>query len=156
MSPYPTKDTWVLVCDGSHAKIFVNSGPNDGLRQIRDADTDIRKIRDLITGGRGRNRSGVGQNHAYSQPNPREAEKEAFIKRIAQAINDNERFMDRLIIAAPPKALHTLRQELSPQVQRKLSGEINKDLTKNDTDELPQYLGKFLNIADPLERGTIH
>lgn len=155
MSPYTTHNTWILVCDGGHAKFFENHGANDSLHQIRKLDIDIPKAEDLITGDRGRNHSSANaaERHAYSQPDPRRQQKETFLKHIAQTVNRNLSALSRLIVIAPPQALHVLRQELSPQAQEKIVAEIPKDLTKSDERTLPQFLVEHMNIRKPTKLG---
>ena len=155
MSPYTARKTWILVCDGGHAKFYENHGANDSLHQIRKLNIDIPKAGDLITGERGRNRasSNSTEGHAYSQPNPRQQQKEDFLKQVAVTVNRNLGGIFRLVVAAPPKALHILRRELSPQAQQKIIAEIPKDLTKSDERNLPQFLAEYLNIREPVNHG---
>lgn len=153
MSPRPhhLQDTWILVCDGTHAKMYVNHGPKDGVHQLGEEEIRIPKTGDLITSGRGRNQQPGNQSesHAYAQPDPRRLEKEHFLKHVAQVVNDNNASIERLIVAAPAKALHILRAELSKQIQKKIISEIDKDLTKCDEQTLPQFLTGHMNLQDP-------
>lgn len=149
-SPYATHDTWIVVCDGSHAKFFVNHGANDGVHQIKKTDVPLPKVGDLITGGRGRNQppGNMAENHAYSRPDPREQRKEDFLRDVAEAINCRHQEISRLVIAAPPKALGILRNALSGKMRERVIGEIDKDLTKSDERNLPQFLTEHMNLRD--------
>ena len=75
-------------------------------------------------------------------------------KRGAQMLNEREAEFSRLIIAAPPSALHVLREELSFQTKEKIIGEINKDLTKENVSSLPQLLKPFMRVFGPLHDYT--
>lgn len=159
MSPSPNHlhskhDTWILVCDGTHAKMYVNHGPKDGVHQVSEKEIKIPRVRDIVTSDRGRNQAPGNQteNHAYDQPNPRRVEKEHFLKHVAQAVNDNNGAIERLIVAAPPQALHILREELSPHIRKKILCEIDKNLTKCDELTLPQFLTDHMNLQDPKEK----
>jgi protein required for attachment to host cells len=57
-----------------------------------------------------------------------------------------EKAYDRLVIVAPPKALGDLRAALSEQVKPHVYAELDKDLVKTPTAELPQHLGAVMPI----------
>lgn len=155
MTRYTAHKTWILVCDGGHAKFYENHGANDSLHKIRSMNHDIPKVEDIVTGGRGRNHSSAdaSERHAYSQPDQRWLQKEHFLKRVAAFVNRNLGGVSRLIVIAPPKALHVLRRKLSPQAQEKISSEIAKDLTKSDEHSLMGFLADHLNIRQPVKHG---
>lgn len=152
MSPYSAPQTWILVCDSANVKLFINRGPRDSVHQTDMAVQDIPPIGELVTDvpGRGQPSAHSVAHHAYDEPNPRNQKKELFLRNIAHVVNKHAKEFNRLIIAAPPKALHVLRETLSPQVKEKIIGEINKDLTKSDERTLPQFLKDYLNLRDPL------
>lgn len=152
MSPYSAPTTWILVCDSANVKLFVNRGPRDSVHQRDMAMQDIPPIGDLVTDvpGRSQPSANSAMHHAFEQPNPRDQQKEQFLRNVANVMNGHVKDFNRLIVAAPPKALHVLREALSPQVKEKIVGEINKDLTKSDERTLPQFLKDHLNLRDPL------
>lgn len=145
--------TWILACDSGRARLFVNRSMQDGVHEMQDMIHPVPKTSELVTGKRGRNKPGYGflRRHAYDPAsNPREKEKEEFVKRLANMLNEREAEYHRLIVAAPPPALHGLREGLSPKVKEKIIGEINKDLTKENESTLQQYIKPFMSVHDPL------
>lgn len=147
--PYHAEDTWILVCNGGQAKFYVNHGPNEGVHEVDAIAQPVPPVGDLITGDRGRNQPPGHQrgNQAYQHADPRQQQKETFLKQVAYAVNNNISQIPRLVVIAPAKALHVLREELSPQVRKKIVSEIDKDLTKSNESNLPQFLAAHMNIA---------
>ncbi|MEQ1790229.1 MAG: host attachment protein [Rickettsiales bacterium] len=76
--------TLVLVCNSSHAKLFINRGAHDGLHMLDEEMHAIPKAGDLVSNARGRNKAGKDSqaHHAYEPPSDaREMEKANFIQR---------------------------------------------------------------------------
>lgn len=143
--------TWVLLCDSGSYKLFVNHGRNDGLRQIEGEERNVAKTTDLVSNQRGRNKASEGAvaRHAYEPPtDPREKEKSDFITEVAEKINARESDFARLIIAAPPSALHGLRQALSAKVKSKIVGELNKDLMHENASTLPHFIKEIMELKN--------
>lgn len=150
MKPYGSTETWILVCDGAHAKLFINHGGNDGVHREAETAQDIPPAHEIRTNRRGRNRSHPSNAlHAFtSTDGVREQKKETFLKEVAEKINQAAGQINRLVVAAPPKALAVLRDALSPQVKTKIVAEIDKDLTHSDERTLPQHLKEYINLRD--------
>ena len=144
--------TWILLADGTQARIACNDGPGRGVKLVfgetlhgrnlpgREIDSD-RPGRTFDSHGKGR--------HAKESPtDPRENEKQHFIRDLA-ALLDKEATRgryDRLVLVAPPKALGYLRDALSDQVRNRITGEIDKDLVHLPIRDLPPHLGKVLAV----------
>lgn len=77
-----------------------------------------------------------------------EQEDSAFIDRLPERFNlaADRKEVERLILAAPPKALGKLRHALDPETRKRVIGEIDKDLTDAPPRELPAFLGEVINI----------
>lgn len=144
--------TWVLIADGSRARLFANGGVGKGLEPALDQEfigTNIssgdiasdRPGRTFDSGGEGR--------HAMEPPtDPKRHAKYAFAHEIAgilESARKSHRF-ERLVVVAPPKALGDLRSEFSVELQRMVTAEMNKDLTQVPTRELPDHLGKVMAV----------
>jgi len=138
--------TWILVADGSQARLFCNDGPGRGVAPLSD---------DLLTGcnlpGReimsdrpGRTFDSTGQGRHAKEPrtNPREVEKRRFAHTLAAMLEDglNQGRFDCLVLVAPPRALGQLRDELSESVRDKISAELAKDLTHTPEHKPPEHL----------------
>lgn len=145
--------SWIVVADGGNAKIFVSEGPGKGLRPLPEEarDAELHSAgRDILTERPGRSFDSVGGGrHAMEPPSDaRRAEKVAFLSTLAAHLGDcalSGRFA-RLVLVAEPRALGALRQHLPDAAQKKVHGEIAKNLTKATTEEVAQHVGTLLAI----------
>jgi protein required for attachment to host cells len=127
--------TWVLLCDGGESKLFASQGDGKALVEIHDdkQDDEISKASEQID----------------SQATPADMREDKFIVSIAAKINSKENAFTRLVITAPPNALHALRNALSDGVQAKIIGELNKDLMHENASTLPRHIKQFFDVKDP-------
>lgn len=136
------KKEWVLVIDGSRAKILQKDGvtlvhvfPTYHASEILlDVDKDARKP------GTIRQTQGFLGNVFSPHEDYRELEKEKFVSNIAHIINQNYRSFDQLSIIAPADRLGDIRNKLIPQVLQKINKEISKDLTKAPLEDVYDYM----------------
>tara|TARA_R110000823_G_scaffold47903_19_gene122020 strand:- start:12934 stop:13380 length:447 start_codon:yes stop_codon:yes gene_type:complete len=144
--------TWILVADGSKARIYEYMGPNEALRLLDNGEFSHsnKPSREIAQEKRGRVfHSADGSRSAMERPSdPHEFEKKRFAAQLADHLNQEEkkRRFDRLIVVAPPKSLGELRQQLSSAVLERVAGEIDKELTNLDPADLPKHLQPVLNI----------
>ncbi len=126
--------TWALIADGARAHIVLSEGPDQGLRPALDHDFAAPHGYDRDAGtdkpGRGRNPGSGGHSYGH-ELTWHEYQKERFAKDMAEVVNKaaSQNAFDKLVIAAPPKALGDLRDHLNKPAQERLSGEVHKDLT---------------------------
>lgn len=127
--------TWVLLCDGGKSKIFASHGDGQALEEIRDDKQE----------------NGISEVYESTDPEATPVDKREgkFIAGIAAKINSREDAFTRLVIAAPPNALHALRNALSDGVQAKIIGELNKDLMHENASTLPHHIKQFFDVKDP-------
>ncbi len=135
--------TWILLADGTQARIACNDGPGRGIKPVFEETLHGRNLpgRTFDSHGQGR--------HAMEPPtDPRENEKQHFIRGLAALLDKEAKrgHYDRLVLVAPPKALGYLRSALSDSVREKITGEIDKDLVHLPMQELPAHLGKVLAV----------
>ena len=143
--------TWILVADGARARIFQNGGPGKGLHpalpeEFRKA---VPKTGEMGTDRPGRgHESATAARHAVETTDWHRFEKEKFAKEMAGILDQAgaSGTYDRLILVAPPKTLGDLRNALSPITRKKVTGEIDKDLTAVTQGELPDHLGSVLAV----------
>lgn len=144
--------TWVVVADGSRARLFLNEGPDKGLCPLPDGDiaSEHPPTREMSEDRPGRTfDSAGGGRHAMEPPSdPHRHAKRAFAQQLAARLNQAHKrnAFDRLVLIAPPQALGDLRASLNPAVRKKVSGELNKDLTHLKDDELLASVGAVLAI----------
>lgn len=144
--------TWVLLCDSGAYKLFANYGSDDGLHELDSDNHEVPKITNLVSNERGRNKASEGAvaHHAYAaSTDPRKKVKNNFISEVAEKINAWEKDFTRLIIAAPPSALHGLREALSADVRAKIIGELNKDLMQENASTLPHFIKTLMDLKNP-------
>lgn len=140
--------TWIVIADAGRARIFLHEDRARGLQPVADGALENpdahTPTRELGTDRPGRSVESVGGARHAQEPRVdwhRQAEA-AFTKRVAEHVEaaaGADRF-DRLIIAAPPTMLGDLRQVFGPQTRERLTGELNKDLTKTPIAELADHL----------------
>jgi protein required for attachment to host cells len=139
------KVTWVLVADGTHAKVFENAGPGAGLTAVRDMMFEEEPLRaqDINSDREGRSFSSVGPGRSGYEPqtDPVDARETRFIKAMAERLEEKYRAgaFHRLVIAAAPAALGDIRPQLSKRLQEAIVAELPKDLTRIPTDKLEQH-----------------
>ena len=144
--------TWILVADGSQARIASHMGPGKGLEPVLENQLHGRNLpgRDIMADRPGRAFDSAGQGRHAMEPvtDPRVHEKQDFIREIAALLDTESKRgrYDRLVIVAPPKALGYLRQELSDHVRSKVSGELDKDLVHVPLHDLAGHLGDVLAV----------
>lgn len=143
--------TWILIADGARARILENEGPGKGIHPA--IDEEFRKALPK-TSEMGTDRPGRGQEsattarHAVETPDWHRFEKEKFAKEMAGMLDQAAELgaYDRLILVAPPKTLGNLRSALSANTRKKITGELDKDLTPLTLGELPDHLAKLLPV----------
>jgi protein required for attachment to host cells len=144
--------TWILVADGARARVLANDGPGKGLADAFDRDfIGVNKLmREQVS-----DRPGHGQESANSARHAIEPktewhrfEKHQFAKRMAEILEKaaKQDAFDRLVLVAPPQALGDLRSELGPHAQKKLTGELDKDLTHVALHDLASHLAKLMRL----------
>lgn len=144
--------TWVLIADGSRARLFVNEGVGKGVQPALDQQFIGTKLpsRDIATDRPGRAFDSAGEGrHAMEPPtDPHRHEKQTFAQEIANVLEDARKrnAFDRLVVVAPPQALGDLRSGFSEDLRRMVTAELNKDLTKIPIHELPDFLGEVMAI----------
>ena len=146
--------TWIFA-DGAHAWLFSNSGPGKGIEAVQGGviNGDHRPDHELVRDGLGRSFESSGSagdmRHAIEpRVDPHRELKRTFAHELADMLDQRltEKAYDRLVIVAPPKALGDLRAALSAHVKPLVYAELNKDLVKTPTAELPNHLGAVMAI----------
>ncbi len=144
--------TWILIADGAHARLFANRGPGKGIEAVEGGviNGDHRPYHELVRDGLGRTFESSGDmRHAITpRTDPHRELKRTSAQHLAEMLDTRlaEKAYDRLVIVAPPKALGDLRAALSAQVKPHVYAELDKDLVKTPTAELPEHLGAVMAI----------
>lgn len=139
--------TWILIADGTQARVLEHSGPGKGLATIKGLDWSIPPLQsqDINTDGYGRGPNGGSMSSANSAAQLREAD---FIRKVADVMDTKARegVFDRLVIAAAPIALGNLRKVLSDHAKKLVVAELDKDLTNVPTAQLDKHFDGIVAV----------
>ena len=145
-----TSVTWILLADGAQAKVFEHRGPGTGLTPIRDLlfEEEPLMAREIMADKPGRSFSsfGKGQSAMEYSSDPVQVREARFVKRVAEVIERKfqESAFNRLIIAADPTSLGTIRGELSDRLKAAVVSEMAKNLTNLPTEKLETHFKDIL------------
>lgn len=143
------KDTWILVANSSHAKIFRVEKNKDLLIVGVLEHPESRLLEsDLVTTKPGRSfeSSGVSR-HAYEQHiSPKIHEFETFARQISDHLDAarEKGHFGKLYLVANPSFLGILRPVLSGPTESLVSGEIAKDMTQMKAEIIRDHLPPIL------------
>lgn len=143
--------TWILVADGSRARILTKSGRRRALHPVFDHDFTAPSrmpTRELVSdrAGRESNPAHGGMHGMEPATDPHRYEKVQFARRMAHLLDGaaaNHEF-ERLVLVAPPQCMGDLRGALGKETRRRVSDAVCKDLTQLSVHELQQHLGPML------------
>jgi len=146
------KVTWILVADGSRARVLMNKGIGKGLHPAIDGEIAhaVPPTRELGTDRPGRaQQRGTGGRHAL-EPHVdwHRFEKEKFSKEMAALLDAaaERGVFHRLVLIAPPRTLGELRAALGAKARALIYAEIDKDLTHVTIQELPDHLTRVVAL----------
>ena len=120
-----TKPTWLLLADGASAQIYVVTYVP--LHVVKLAGGELHD-------------NDVRERHAAAHRD----KKEAFAARVAEFVNAaaGRHEFGKLLLAAPPRTLAELRQDLSPAVHGLIGMEVYAEWTKLSMPEILKHLEK--------------
>lgn len=136
---------WVLVGDGRRALLFQNHG-DASLLDLRVVETRVDD--NPATSEQGTDKPGRsfasrgGVRSAVEDADWHEIEEERFARAMAERINKAAELgeFSEIVIVAPPRTLGEIRKELTGKAQRKVVGELAKDLTRHPLKEIEKAL----------------
>lgn len=140
------KRTWVLIADGSRARILEQVGKGARLSEVEGSRIEIHipPSRDIVSDKQGSTMvSGGAVRHAYTpQTDPHREAKRHFLERVAEHLKGrlDAGAFDELIVVAPPQALGDLRAAFDPHLADRVVHEVAKDLTKVPDHEIAGHL----------------
>ncbi|WP_028746041.1 host attachment protein [Rhizobium mesoamericanum] len=140
----PSK-SWVVVCDGAKALILQNAGDAEymNLKVEEILSQPNEPDREIGTGKPGRTHAADGlSGSAVQQTDWHEQAETEFLKRVAAKMDVlvREKQARRIVLVAPPRALGTLRDNLTTDVQAAISAEIPKDYINLPVDQIERHL----------------
>lgn len=135
----------VMVADGAKMLFFRNQGDAEFLKLEveRKREQENLSDRELMTDGHGAAPGGAGPGGStYERPDHHQIEEDRFAAEAADMLNRRalQGEFESLIIVAPPKSLGELRKHYHKEVEKRLAGEIAKDLTGHPVEEIEKIL----------------
>jgi len=143
------KQKWLLVSDAARARIFSVDDTEKELLPIRQFVSPAARLhdRDFSTDRPGRDANAAGGRHATSgRVSPKEQDALRFARMVVDHLEQSRvahRF-ERLVLVAYPHFLGLLRKAASPSLERTVTAQIDKDLSKSEPRELRQRLVEHL------------
>lgn len=137
--------SFVVVADGAKMLFFRNEGDAEfpKLEVERKREQEDRPDRDWKTDEPGRSFSSVGPGRsAYEETDFHQLEEDRFAAETAELLRKRalQNDFESLIIIAPPKTLGELRKHYHKEVEKRLAGEIAKDLTGHPVEEIEKII----------------
>lgn len=144
------KTSWILVADGSHARILANRGPGTGLTLVAEHNAPEARAHTAELGAERPGRTHDSTTPARHAMEPRidwqRQEKERFVAKLADEITAARDQFDALVLVAPPRVMGELRRELNGQLKDKITAELQKDLTWVPVPELGEHLDDVVKL----------
>lgn len=138
--------TWILIADGTQARVLEHAGPGKGLSTVKGLDWSIAPLQsqDIDTDRPGRSRSSAMEQ----KTDPAQHREAEFVRGVAQILDEKAKAgeFDRLVIAAAPIALGNLRKVLSDHVKKTVVAELDKDLTNLPTPQLDKHFDGIIAV----------
>ena len=139
-------DSFVVVADGAKMLFFRNEGDAEFLKLEIDRKREQPDLpnRELKRDGAGRtfDASGGAGRSAYAETDFHQLEEDRFAHETADLLKKRalRNDFDQLIIVAPPRTLGELRKHYHKEVEKRLAGEVAKDLTGHPVSEIEKIL----------------
>lgn len=139
-------NSFVLVADGKKMLFFRNEGDAEFLKLEveRKREQDIPADRDMKTDDAGRafDASGGPGVSAYEEVDYHQLEEDRFAAEAAEMLKQRalRNDFESVIIVAPPRTLGELRKHYHKEVEKRLAGEIAKDLTGHPVVEIEKII----------------
>ncbi|HEX8585128.1 MAG TPA: host attachment family protein [Allosphingosinicella sp.] len=139
-------NTFVVVADGKKMLFFRNEGDAEFLKlevegkRVQEDLSDQEMSTDKA--GRTFDASGGAGRSAYEETDFHQLEEDRFAHETAEILKKRalKNEFEQLIIVAPPRTLGELRKHYHKEVEKRLAGEIAKDLTGHPVLEIEKIL----------------
>jgi protein required for attachment to host cells len=124
---------WIVVADGTHARLFHNVGKQHALQLKQD---DLIKPNMLDEQGQGPS----GQRPP--EASPEQTDEAIFAKQLADRLNAAalKQEFEHLFLIADPKTLGEIRPQLHAETSKRLCGEMAKTLTNSPLEDIEKIL----------------
>ncbi len=139
-------NSFVVVADGAKMLFFRNEGDAEFLKLEVERKREQENLpdRDMKRDDRGRtfDASGGAGRSAYEETDFHQLEEDRFAAETAEMLKKRalRKDFESLIIVAPPRTLGDLRKHYHKEVEKRLAGEIAKDLTGHPVEEIEKII----------------
>jgi protein required for attachment to host cells len=132
MHKIPT-GAWVVVADGTHARLFHNVGKQDALSLKQDVLMEPDTVDEQGQGPAG---------HRPPDASPEQTDEATFAKQLAHRLNAAAltQAFDHLFLVADPRTLGEIRPLLHAETSKRITGELAKTLTNSTLDDIEKIL----------------
>ncbi len=126
---------WVVVADTAKARVFQQETVNGALTETLDLTHPEARVAEtqLASDGPGVQATAGGHGiHAMQEKNsPREVEDQRFAKLVMDTVRDalNKGKISSFYVAAPPRFLGRLREEMDSRLSKALKADVGKNLS---------------------------
>lgn len=144
--------TWIVIADGTRARVFENTGPGKGLTPVDGLrfEEEALKTSEIMSDRQGRSFSSVGPGRSAIEPHtdPADYRETEFARKTAAMLDEKyaARAFERLVIAAAPTTLGKLRKALSAATRAAITAELPKDLTNTPRQNLDKQFADVLAL----------
>ncbi len=123
--------TWVVVADGTHARMLRNVGKGDKLSLAQEQVVDPSKLDDDGPAG-----------HQPPDSDPSRTDEATFAKQLAHRLNAAalKNQFDHLVLVADPQTLGHMRPLLHLETTKRMVGELTKTLTNATLEDIERAL----------------
>jgi protein required for attachment to host cells len=138
--------TWICVADAGHARIKQWAAPAADLASVTTIRHDGAYEHGRHEGPGKTQESATTARHSFTDAEgPIRREKREFARAVAAYLNAGakRRAYQRLVLAAPPRFLGEIRAALADAAQKRVVGELPKDLTKLSDAALKRRVAEF-------------
>jgi protein required for attachment to host cells len=144
------KTSWVVIADGSHARILANEGPGTGLSLVTEHEAPLARAHTAELGsdrpGRAFDSTNPTRHAMEARVDWQRQEKDRFIATLAEDLGAALQRYDQLVLVAPPRVMGELRRRLDEAAKAKVASELQKDLTWVALPELAAHLDGVLRL----------
>lgn len=134
------KPAWILIADGSRARIFT---AENSAAQLVEIDTLTHPESRLHESDLNSDVSGQSMGHTYTdETSSKEHEEQSFARHVAhylcKQLNSNK--FDNLFVIAAPSFLGDLRGACSQRLQKHIAFSLNKNVVTMNPQQIRRYL----------------
>ena len=142
--------TWILVADGSRARVYESLGSGTELREVLHEDGATLQTHEIASdrGGRHHDATGAGRHAVTAASDPQRHNEKEFARRICSVLDRkaSEGAFDRLVLTAAPATLGDIRGMLHKITRELVHAEVDKDFVPLSSRDLVARLADVVKL----------